>query len=123
MTPRPPSPQERDLELLIASTATAHAAGVCGALLRDRIEARHRLHPGTDVLAVVGPGQFTEILATAERFKAAVLVALGDLEPGARVSAAQIAATAQDSARAALSEALLCSVGAERPAVRGTGLR
>jgi hypothetical protein len=123
MTPRSTSSSERDLEILIAATASAHAAGVCGSLLRDRIEARYDANPGADLVAAVRPGQFARILATAERFKEAVLAALHDLEPGARVTAANIAGTAHDSARAALLETLQHPLGADRGATRQGGLR
>jgi hypothetical protein len=119
MTPRPPSDAERELELMVAATAAAHAAGVCGSLLRDRVDARYAVDPQADVVGQVRAGQFPKILSAAERFQAAVLGALDDLEPGARIGAAQIAQIAYDSARAGLVERIGPVAAARRRAALG----
>ena len=114
MTPRPPSRPDRQVELLVAATAAAHAAGVCGSLLRDRIEARYAADPTSDVMEIVRAGQFPRILSAAERFQETVLCALEDLEPGARIGAAQIAEIAHDSARAGLAEKIAPAIAVDR---------
>ena len=120
MTLRPAAPQDDALDRVIDIAVNAHVAGVCGSLLRDRLEARCHAVGATRLDASLTLDDLAALASAVLTIEAATVRILGRLEPDARLSAPTVVAAARDMARASLSETLKPFGGEQDQQGKGT---
>jgi hypothetical protein len=119
MTLHPAAPEDDALDRMIDVAANAHVAGVCGSLLRERLEAHCQADGAAGLAASVLPEDLADIASAVLRIETATVRILGRLEPEARLSATTVVAAARDMAHASLAETLRPAAGEQGQQRRG----
>lgn len=106
MTLQPADPAPRGVEMLVDAAASAHAASVCGSLLRERIEASCVAGRAADLAKRLSFEQIAAVAAAAADFEHQTVRMLDSLDRNARLSTATIAQAARDMTRATVADSL-----------------
>lgn len=120
MTLRPAASQDDALDRVIDLAANAHVAGVCGFLLRDRLDVHCQAVGAARLDASLTPEDTAAIASAVLSIEAATVRILGRLEPDARLSAPVVVAAAGAMARASLAETLRPCGGEQDRQGKGT---